>query len=129
MRKTCLAAIALTLAATAAHAQSSRRDDRDDGWRSDRREWRDDRGGDRNDDRRGPSSMMGNQGGRGARFMVRNGDTRIGVACDPGETMRNCVDAALLLFDRVRQAGPSASSGSSSSSAPTTTAPTPSPSR
>jgi len=126
MRKAILFAIGLSLAASAAHAQSSRRDDRDDGWRSDRREWRDDRGGDRYDDRRGRSMAMDSQGGRGARFMVRIGDARIRVACDPGETMRNCVDAALLLFDRVRQAAPSTSPSSGSSPAPSTTAPTPS---
>ena len=128
MRKAILIAIGLTLAATAASAQTSRRDDRDDGWRSDRRDWREDRGGDRyEDDKRGRSMTMGSQGGRGARFMVRSGDSRIRVACDPGETMRNCVDAALILFDKVRQTAPSASSSSGSSSAPTTsTVPTPS---
>jgi hypothetical protein len=124
MRKLTVIAIGLTLAATAAHAQSSRHDDRDEGWRSDRREWRDDRGWHRNDNDRGGRSMMGSGRG-GARFMVRNGDSRIGVVCDPGETMRNCVDAALVLFDKVRQATPSTSPSSGPSSS-TTTAPTPS---
>ncbi len=124
MRTTILVAFALTLAATAAQAQGFRRDDRDDGWRSDRREWRDDRDWDRHDDdRRGRPMMMGSGTGRGARFFVRSGDTRIGVVCDGGETMRNCVDAALSLFDKVRQAAPS--TPSSGGSPPSTTAPTP----
>jgi hypothetical protein len=58
--------------------------------------------------------MRGHRGG--ARFMLRNGDTRLGVVCDSGESMRSCVDAALTLFDRVRQIAPSSGTSSAPSS-------------
>jgi len=42
------------------------------------------------------------QPGRGARFVLRSGDSRLSVMCDSRESTRSCVDAALTLFDRVR---------------------------
>ena len=38
----------------------------------------------------------------GARFVLRSGDTRLSVVCASRESTRTCVDAALMLFDRVR---------------------------
>jgi hypothetical protein len=110
MRKALLIAVGLAFAATTVEAQSSRRDDRDgDRWRDDRREWREDRGGrDHDDDGWRDRRFMKGDGG-GARFMLRSGDTRLGVVCDTGESMRSCVDAALMLFDKVRQTSPSPS--------------------
>jgi hypothetical protein len=49
---------------------------------------------------------------------VRSGDTRVGVVCDRGESMRSCLDVALTLLDKAKQigsAGPSATTGGSSS--------------
>jgi hypothetical protein len=45
---------------------------------------------------------------------MRSGDTRLGVVCDRNESMRNCVDAAITLFDRLRQATPAGGSPSPS---------------
>jgi hypothetical protein len=121
MRKVLVIAFGLVFAATAADAQGSRRDDRDDDWRDDRREWREDD----DDGWRDRRSM--NDGRGGARFMLRSGDTRLGVVCDRGESMRSCVDATLTLLDRARQLAPTASTSSapppSSGSAPSTTSP------
>jgi hypothetical protein len=116
MRKALLIAVGLAFAATTAQAQGSRRDDRDD----DRREWREDRSErhDDDDERRERRFMHGDRGG--ARFMLRSGDTRLGVVCDRGESMRSCVDAALMLFDKVRQTAPSPST---STAAPSTSPP------
>jgi hypothetical protein len=55
------------------------------------------------DDKRGGS-------GRGARFMVRNGDAVVAVRCDGSEPMRACVDATLTLLDRVRSMPPAPTS-------------------
>jgi hypothetical protein len=116
MRRALSIAITLACVATAADAQGSRRDDRDgDRWRDDGREWREDRGGRDHDDHgwRQRRHMNGERGG--ARLFLRSGDTRLGVVCDEGESMRSCVDAALTLFDRGRQIGSSTPSPSSSS--------------
>jgi hypothetical protein len=118
MRKAVLLAAALALSASAAHAQGRDADDDDDAWR-DRREYRAERGRDR-DDHHGPEERGGRFGGRGgggARFFVRSGETRVGVVCDRGESMRSCLDVALTLLDKAKQvgsAGPSATGGSSS---------------
>ncbi|MBS7695856.1 MULTISPECIES: hypothetical protein [unclassified Chelatococcus] len=40
--------------------------------------------------------------GGGSGFLIRSGDTRLAVRCGDRETMRSCVDAALVLFDRVQ---------------------------
>ena len=116
MRSAIMLATALVLSASVAHAQGRDRDRDDD---DDRREYREERSRD-HDDYRGWHGGFGKRGG-GARFFMRSGDTRLGVACDRGESMRNCVDAAITLFDRIRQAGPSGTSGAtggSSSPAP-----------
>jgi hypothetical protein len=44
--------------------------------------------------------------GRGARFMVRSGDSAVAVRCDGSESMRSCVDATLVLLERVRSSSP-----------------------
>lgn len=125
MRKALWMACALALSASSAQAQGRDRDrDDDDGWKRDHREYRDERGRDRDDDdddgwREERRGRFGGRGG-GARFFVRSGETRLGIVCDPGESMRNCVDAALTLLDRAKQAGsaaPSATGGSSPSPA------------
>jgi len=120
MRKALLMAFALALSASSAQAQGRDRDrDDDDGWKRDHREYR--HGGDWDDDHEWREEHRGRfGGGGGARFFVRSGETRLGVVCDSGESMRNCVDAALTLLDRAKQAGsaaPSATVGSSPSPA------------
>src|SRR5829696_3179826 len=112
MRSAILLAAALALSASAAQAQGGDRDrDDDDSWRE-RREYREDRS--RRDDDHGWHHRSGMGGG--ARFFLRSGDTRLGVVCDRGESMRNCVEAALTLFDKIRQAGPSGTSGATGGS-------------
>ncbi|CAH1654836.1 Eukaryotic translation initiation factor 4B [Hyphomicrobiales bacterium] len=68
------------------------RQDRDEqrDWRSSMHEMR--------DHERGDQDMSG--GGSG--FLIRSGDIRLAVRCGDRETMRSCVDAALMLFDRVQ---------------------------
>ena len=110
MRKALFFAVALALSASAAQAQGRDWNDDDDdrSWR-DRREHRNDRGRERDDDDGWREERRGHLGGRGrggARFFVRSGDTQLRVVCDPGEPMRTCVDAAVTLLDRARQAGP-----------------------
>jgi hypothetical protein len=121
MHKALFLAIALALSASSAHAQGRdwNRDDDDDWGR--RSEYRDERGRERDDDgwREERRGRFSGRRVRGARFVVRSGETRLAVVCDPGETMRNCVDAALTLLDRAKQAG-------STGSAPTSASPTPS---
>src|ERR687888_886469 len=101
MRKALVLAAGLAVLATSAWSQTSSRD-RDD---YDRGDWRDGRGGwsRDSDDYRGRPMMHDEDGGgrgRGARFFVRSGDTRLGVICDQRESTRACVDAALTMFDR-----------------------------
>jgi hypothetical protein len=116
MRRALSIAIMLACVATAADAQGSRRDDRDgDRWRDHSREWREDRGGRDHDDDGWRHRRFMNGDRSGARFFLRSGDTRLGVVCDDGESMRSCVDAALTLFDRGRQIGSSAPSSPSNS--------------
>src|SRR4051794_4761321 len=108
MTKTFLLIVGLALLASPALSQSSSRPDdrdsysdrrdRDRGWARGRDGWQDDeRGG----------------AGRGARFMLRNGDAVVAVRCDGSEPMRACVDATLTLLDRVRSLPPAASPGTS----------------
>jgi len=111
MTKTFLLAVGLALLASPALSQSSSRPDdrdsyadrrdRDRGWARERDGWHD-------DERGGP--------GRGARFMLRNGDAVVAVRCDGSEPMRACVDATLTLLDRVRSMPPAPTSGPSSGS-------------
>ena len=120
MRKALLMAFALALSASSAQAQGRDRDrGDDDGWKIDHREYREGRGLDDDDERREEHRGRFGRGG-GARFFVRSGETRLGIICDSGESMRNCVDAALTLLDRAKQASsaePSATGGSSPSPA------------
>jgi hypothetical protein len=109
MTKSLLLAVGLTLLASPALSQSSPRPDdrdsyadrrdRDRGWGRERDGWHG-----MSDDERGGS-------GRGARFMVRNGDAVVAVRCDGSEPMRACVDATLTLLDRVRSMPPAPTSG------------------
>ena len=105
MRKSLILAAGLALVATSAFAQGSPRD-RDDSDHGGWSEGRGDRGRDfgewrgrmmmRGDDRRDDSS------GSGARFFLRSGDTQLRIVCGDRESTRSCVDAALMLFDRVQ---------------------------
>jgi hypothetical protein len=106
MRKAILLAAALALSASVAQAQGRDRDREDD----DRRDYR---GEERYRDHDDHHGWHRGRGG-GARFFMRSGDTRLGVVCDRNESMRNCVDAAITLFDRLRQAAPSGGSPSPS---------------
>lgn len=66
---------------------------------SDRKDdMRDRRYGERNDRGQTSDDMQGGA----AKFDVRIGDARMKVKCDPRETMRACVDAALTLLDKAR---------------------------
>jgi hypothetical protein len=40
--------------------------------------------------------------GRGARFVIRSGDTQLRVVCSGEESTQACVDAAVTLFERVQ---------------------------
>jgi hypothetical protein len=110
MSKTILLAVGLALLASPALSQGSSRPDdrdaysdrRDRGWARERDGWHDDGGGP----------------GRGARFMLRNGDAVVAVRCDGSEPMRACVDATLTLLDRVRSLPPSASPSPGSTQPP-----------
>ena len=104
MNKAILIAAGLILATAPAfaqgHSRSDDRDrysDRDDRGDRDRGSWRHHM--DDDDDR-------GERRSRGARFMMRTGDSMIDVRCDPGESMRSCVDATMTLMDRVRSLPP-----------------------
>ena len=117
MRKALSLAIALIFLASSAQAQGRDRgrDDDEDWWRG-ARESRDERG-------RGRDEHYGwregrYHGARGARFFVRSGENSVGIVCDSGDSMRSCVDAALTLWDRVRQAGPGGTSPSGGSASP-----------
>src|SRR5215203_4229586 len=120
MRKTILLAAVLALSASMAHAQGRDRDrdDDEDGWR-DHRQYRAERGRDYDEDRRGWHHGGVDKRGGGARFFLRSGETRLGVVCDTAESMRNCVDAAMTLFDKVRQGALGTSGGTGGSSTPT----------
>jgi hypothetical protein len=127
MNKLLLLAAGLVALASPALSQTSGSDDRDSRGSYDRREgarggWREDRGWRdmARDSARDSGREMGDEGRRGggdrrgARFMVRSGDSRVAVACDSGESMRACVDATLTLLDRVRSQSSATGSGTSS---------------
>jgi hypothetical protein len=109
MRNVVILAAGLALFTTSAWSQGMSRDgmsrDRDDPHRGG---WQDSRGGwDRNsDDRRGGRSMRDDDedssSGGGASFFLRSGDTQLRVICGERESTRACVDAALMMFDRVQ---------------------------
>jgi hypothetical protein len=135
MKKTLVLALALAAAASPALSQtqgSSRADDQE-GYSSGRGggggSWREDRGwrerdGDRgrrvSDDERSSRRPTG-----GASFMVRSGDARVAVRCDAGESMRACVDATLILLERVRSGSTAGTSGTSSNVGSGSATPTP----
>ena len=111
------AGCALLAAPGAALAQSPPPGPDRDGDRMERRDVRGDRdwrGGWGRDDRdrdygprgsgEGWHGSWGRDGGHrhGAGFWLRSGETRLGVRCDPSESMRACVDAATTLLDRMR---------------------------
>jgi hypothetical protein len=54
--------------------------------------------------------VRGGGGGRGASFFLRSRDATVAVRCDPGDSMRACVDATLTLLDKARSALPPAGS-------------------
>lgn len=87
--------------------------DQDQFWGRHSKRWA---GRDQGDDDRGGSdrSMMADHAqmqqqmqqmqrfGGGARFMLRSGDVRLAVQCGRGETMKDCVEATILLMDKAR---------------------------
>src|SRR5215213_3424644 len=111
MSKSLLLAVGLALLASPALSQSSPRPDDRDSY-ADRRD-RDRGWGRERDGWHGMSDNERGGSGRGARFMLRNGDAVVAVRCDGSEPMRACVDATLLLLDRVRSLPPPASPGTS----------------
>jgi hypothetical protein len=137
MRYPLLIGAVLVFATSAAWAQDRSRDYGDDqgtSW-SDRgssdRDWGEGRGDrmDRMHDRMGGRMGYGyrhrDRGSDAARFYIRSGDTRLAVRCDERESMRSCVDTALMALDRMRtQANTTSSSPTAPSSPPATTAPT-----
>lgn len=78
-----------------------RKDDAKDGRRYDDR------------DRDGPRYHSGSMSRRGSWFHIKVGDATLNVKCDPQETMKACVDAALTLLDKARSSASGSSSGSS----------------
>jgi hypothetical protein len=126
MRKALLLAAGLALIGTSAWSQSSSQD-RDNyprgRWHDGYGRW--DRDGDRDRDDRRERAMRDDEdddrSGRGARFLLRRGDTQLRVVCGEEESTRACVDAASTLFDRVQsQARAATGSPAPSSPAPTT---------
>lgn len=110
MKKALVLMVVACGAASPAFSQGSSRSDERSSYSdrrdSDRGSWREDHGW------RGMHDDDHSEGGkRGARFMVRSGDSRVAVQCDAGESMRSCVDATLTLLDRVRSQSGSATSG------------------
>lgn len=96
-----------SLIATVEHDHSDSDSGRDA--RSDDRRSESDRDDRRSFDRAGrdedhQEGGEGRRGGKGASFWLRSGDLRLGAHCAPGESMRACVDAALLLLDKAKSA-------------------------
>jgi hypothetical protein len=119
-------AFGVVLATSSAWSQDYRGDDRsayrsdyrDGGERGGRSDMRDGmRGGprdndtDRYADRNGhDETRQGGEGrgrrdyprGPGAGFWIKSGELSLGAKCPSGESMRSCVDAALVLLDRAK---------------------------
>lgn len=121
-------AIGVMLATSSAWSQDYRSDDRSayrsdyrDGERGGRGEMRERmRGGQRDTDAdryadgygqdasrygesgQGESRGRGERSRGGAGFWMTSGELSLGAKCPPGESMRSCVDAALVLLDRAR---------------------------
>ena len=67
--------------------------------------------------------MMRGMGQRGASFMLRSGDVRLGVRCSPSESMKACVDAATSLMDRAKSMAGTGGSTTSGTGGATTSSP------
>ncbi|RWX75698.1 hypothetical protein EPK99_18590 [Neorhizobium lilium] len=50
-------------------------------------------------------SAESSQAGRGARFHIEDGQSKIDLRCPDGEPMRECADVLLLIIDRVQAKG------------------------
>jgi hypothetical protein len=135
-------AVGVMLATSSAWAQDYRSDDRsayrsdyrDGGERGRRSDMRDGmRGGpldndtDRYADRSGhDEGRQGGEGrgrrdyprGPGAGFWIKSGELSLGARCPQGESMRSCVDAALVLLDRAKASPPSSGTASVPSAPP-----------
>src|SRR5215207_4275208 len=96
MTKPLLLAVSLTLLASPALSQSSPRPDDRDSY-ADRRDRDRGRGRER-DGWHGMSDDERGGAGRGARFMVRNGDAVVAVWCDGSEPMRACVSGGAIVY-------------------------------
>jgi hypothetical protein len=133
MRKALLIA-SLTLLSNAAWSQtrdeesrpSSRSWDYRDG--SDHRGWREERGGGQDWERRSGTVMHGGEmrggqmdgghmgGGQGsARFRIRSGDASVLVRCGDDEPMKACVEATMMLLDKLRSMPPAPAASSNPS--------------
>src|SRR4051812_38418453 len=124
MKRVLIIAAGFALLAGPAWAQSPLSGSDRDGDRMERRDMgadRDWRGGwgwgHRDGGPRGPGGGWhdgrGHHGGhrQGAGFFFQRGDTRFAVRCDQQESMRDCVDAATTLLDRVRSLPTSGATG------------------
>ena len=85
---------------------SATSDHEGDGWRSRggdeaRGRWSENERGARNGDQERGMRRGGGRG-RGAKFVIKSGDTLIRVKCDAQESMRACVDAVTTLMERSR---------------------------
>lgn len=112
MRKTLILAAGLALVTTSAFSQTSSREREDGGGRG----WYEGRGGGGGAERgrdfgewrgrvmREHDESRGGESG-GAKFFLRSGDTQLRVVCGDRESTRSCVDAALLMLDRVKEQG------------------------
>jgi hypothetical protein len=111
MRKSLILAAGIALVATSAFAQGAMRE-RDDSNRGGWSEGRGDRGRDfgewrgrmmmRGDNDRDDEDRRDDNSGSGSRFYLRSGDTQLRVVCGDRESTRSCVDAALMMFDRIQ---------------------------
>lgn len=142
MRTAAISALGLLLAAGSAWAQSSY-DDRDRSDRDDRGAYssqsydsdRYSRSSDSTRDRSGgwDRSRMrhhwsGHHGGyhgksssgNGASFYLKSGDKEFRVDCGDDDSIRECVDAALLMFREVQDTSPASTSASPTTSDPST---------
>ena len=108
MRKLIIVAAGMALIATSAWRRTASRDTPDRGDRDgyEQRDWHAGsygRGSGRDGRRRYQMRESDDEDqATGARFVLRSGDTRLSVVCASRESTRTCVDAALMLFDRVR---------------------------
>ena len=138
MRYPLLIGAALVFATSAAWAQDRSRDYSDDHGMSygdhdsSDRDWGEGRGdrmdrmGDRIGGRMGYGYRHRDRGSDAASFFIRSGDTRLAVRCDERESMRSCVDTALMALDRIRTQAGGTSSSTAPSSPPASSAPAPS---